>query len=47
MAHSMVDILFDDVCYSYDGETDVLRHVSLSIERGEYIAILGLSLIHI
>ncbi|MBS5451348.1 MAG: energy-coupling factor transporter ATPase [Coriobacteriia bacterium] len=37
----MVDILFDDVCYSYDGETDVLRHVSLSIERGEYIAILG------
>lgn len=41
MAHSMVDILFDDVCYSYDGETDVLRHVSLSIERGEYIAILG------
>lgn len=37
----MTDILFNDVCYSYDGQTDVLKHVSLSIERGEYIAILG------
>ena len=37
----MTDIQFDDVCYSYDGQTDVLKHVSLAIERGEYIAILG------
>lgn len=37
----MTDILFDDVCYSYDGQVDVLKHVNLSIERGEYIAILG------
>lgn len=37
----MADILFEDVSYSYDGEVDVLRHVNLSIERGEYVVILG------
>ena len=37
----MTDIQFDDVCYSYDGQVDVLKHVSLTVERGEYIAILG------
>ena len=34
-------IRFDDVSFSYDGEHTVLDHVSLSIERGAFVVILG------
>lgn len=37
----MADIEFNDVSFSYDGEHPVLNHVSLSIERGAYVVILG------
>ena len=35
------DIVFDNVRFSYDGANDVLKGVSLSIDHGEYVAILG------
>lgn len=38
---SLADIEFNDVSFSYDGEHPVLNHVSLSIERGAYVVILG------
>ena len=31
----------DDVSFSYDGEKDVLSHVSFSIRRGEMVSLLG------
>ncbi len=30
-----------NVCFSYDKENDVIKNVSLSVEQGEYIAIIG------
>ena len=35
------DIVFDNVRFSYDGATDVLKGVSLTVEHGEYVAVLG------
>ena len=34
-------IEFHDVSYTYDGEAFVLNHIDLSIERGEFVCILG------
>ncbi len=33
--------VLDDVSFSYDGEKDVLSHVSFSVKRGEMVALLG------
>lgn len=35
------EIRFEDVCFSYDGKIDALRHVNLRIARGEIVAIVG------
>jgi ATP-binding cassette subfamily B protein/subfamily B ATP-binding cassette protein MsbA len=35
------EIELRDVCFSYDGRTQVLQHVNLTIRRGEHIAIVG------
>ena len=32
---------FDDVCFSYDGQTDVIDHVSLAVEPGTTVALVG------
>ncbi|MBR2836625.1 MAG: energy-coupling factor transporter ATPase [Coriobacteriales bacterium] len=32
---------FHDVSFSYDGENDVLNHLTLGIEQGDYVAVLG------
>ena len=32
---------FDDVCFSYDGETDVLDHLDLHVEPGMTVALVG------
>ena len=34
-------IKFEGVCYSYDGEHDVLRGIDLAIDQGAYVVILG------
>ena len=31
----------ENVCFSYDKKTDVIKNVSLSVEKGEYVAIIG------
>ncbi|QLH81125.1 ABC transporter ATP-binding protein [Halosimplex pelagicum] len=36
-------VAFDDVTFSYDGETTVLDGIDLSIERGEFVAFVGQS----
>jgi len=36
-------IRFEDVCFSYDGEEEVLRHVSLEIAAGQTAALVGRS----
>ncbi|MCP4425089.1 MAG: ABC transporter ATP-binding protein [Chloroflexi bacterium] len=35
------DIVFDDVCFTYDEETAVLHNISFSIEAGQVIALVG------
>jgi energy-coupling factor transporter ATPase len=35
------DIVFDSVTYTYDGRHNVVDGLSLAVQRGEYIAILG------
>ena len=35
------DVTFDDVTFSYDGETDVLKNVSFDVKSGETIALVG------
>lgn len=35
------DIVFDDVCFSYNGQNNVLNHISMTIKEGQTIAILG------
>ena len=32
---------FDDVCFSYDGQTDVIDHLSLTVEPGTTVALVG------
>ncbi|MDE5814552.1 MAG: energy-coupling factor ABC transporter ATP-binding protein [Muribaculaceae bacterium] len=34
---------FNDVCFSYPGGHEVLRHISFSMERGEKVALVGLN----
>lgn len=36
-------IEFDDVCFSYDGDEQVLTDVSFTIDRGEFVAFVGKS----
>ena len=40
---NMTALEFNDVCFSYPGGHEVLRHVSLSIQRGEKVALVGLN----
>ncbi len=40
---SVDSITFDDVRFSYDGETDVLHGVDFEVERGEFVAFVGQS----
>jgi len=35
------EVVFDDVCFAYEPETPVLKHVSLRAEPGETIALVG------
>lgn len=35
------DVVFDDVSFSYDGETPVLKHVNLHAESGQLVALVG------
>lgn len=37
------DVVFEgkDLCFSYDGETDVLHHLNFQIKQGETIALVG------
>ena len=35
------DIVFDNVSYSYGGETDAVEHISFDVKRGETLAIIG------
>jgi ATP-binding cassette subfamily B protein len=37
------DINFEDVCFAYDGDLDVLNHVNLHIRAGETVAVVGAS----
>lgn len=32
---------FNDVCFSYDGETDVISHLDLHVEPGQTVALVG------
>ncbi|ARJ50587.1 ABC transporter ATP-binding protein [Staphylococcus lutrae] len=34
-------IVFDDVSFSYDGEHDVLKHISFTVEPGQTVALVG------
>lgn len=34
-------VVFDDVSFSYDGETPVLRHISVSVPAGQIVALVG------
>lgn len=34
-------VVFDNVSYSYDGETNAIDGLSLTIRRGEYVAVIG------
>lgn len=38
-----VSIEFEDVCFSYDGKTNVLDHFNLKIQNGEKIALVGIN----
>ncbi len=38
---NMAQILLENITFSYDKKTDVLKNISLSVEKGEYVAILG------
>ena len=35
------EIVFEDVCFGYEAERDILSHLSLSISAGEKVAIIG------
>jgi subfamily B ATP-binding cassette protein MsbA len=43
LSPSWTAIHFDDVHFSYDGEEDVLRGISLEVRRGECVALVGAS----
>ena len=34
-------VTFDDVCKTYDGETNVVDHLDLTIAEGEFLSLLG------
>ena len=34
---------FEDVCFSYDGNNRVLKHISFTLNKGERVALLGLN----
>lgn len=36
-------ISFSNVCFSYDGTTDILKDISFSIRRGERVALVGVN----
>ncbi|MDE7096158.1 MAG: energy-coupling factor ABC transporter ATP-binding protein, partial [Muribaculaceae bacterium] len=36
-------IQFNDVCFSYPGGHEVLRHITFSIQKGEKVALVGLN----
>ena len=38
-----VALRFNDVCFSYPGGQEVLRHVSFEIGQGEKVALVGLN----
>jgi ATP-binding cassette subfamily C protein len=38
-----VSIHLEDICFSYDNETPILNHISLTIKAGEKIALVGAS----
>lgn len=40
---SPISVIFDDVCFSYEGRNKVLDHFSLKINAGEKIALVGLN----
>lgn len=35
------DVVFEDICFSYDGKRDVLNQINLQIKAGETIALVG------
>lgn len=35
------DVTFGDVCFAYDGKTQVLNHLSLQVPRGQVVALVG------
>lgn len=35
------EVVFDDVSFSYDGQTDVLKHISFTAHPGQTVAIVG------
>ncbi len=39
--HFEHSIEFRDLCFSYDGKQDVLRHVNFTVNKGEMVAIVG------
>ena len=47
MATSDSFVKFDKVDKSYDGETLVVKDLNVDIPQGEFLTMLGLSLIHI
>lgn len=41
LRHAEGAIDFDDVCFSYDGETPVLNHLTLHVDPGQTVALVG------
>ena len=41
MAHPNGDVTFENVCFSYDKSTPILKNVSFSIKAGEVVALVG------
>ncbi|MBN2390029.1 MAG: ABC transporter ATP-binding protein [Anaerolineae bacterium] len=41
LANIRGDVVFDDVCFAYEPETPVLKHVSMHARRGQTVALVG------